>query len=450
MFVSIPTRLLPVFLVCGLVVAGCELSNRGKQTMTLDDELVIALTKNGERTLANFILPDSDDFDTIFQDPRNQLTPEKVELGKLLFHETALATAPAHEEGRGTYSCATCHHAAAGFQAGRQQSIGDGGIGWGTKGEGRRRNPVYAVSELNAPFVRSPSILNSAYQRITMWSGSLGAYGLNRGTEEHWTPGTPYENNSLGYYGVETQAITALTGHRFSNIESSIVVTNPVYQELWERAFPGEPVSLELAGLAIAAYERTVYANQAPFQRWLKGEPDAMSAAEKRGALIFFGDTGCERMCHTGAPLNSVNYYAMGMPDMKKGPGIYGDPPAAKGRGEFLNDPNEYYKFKIPQLYNLKDSEFLAHGGAFKSIREIVEYYNEAKPFEDIPDNIIHFNFKPLNLTDSQIDDLVLFLSESLHDPNLMRYVPESLPSGNCTAANDPLSRIALGCDPAD
>ena len=444
------TRLLPGLLLFALVFAGCELSNLGEKDTALDDELISSLTKNGERTLANFILPDSDDFDSIIQDPRNPLTSAKVELGKLLFHETALATDPVREEGRGTYSCATCHHAAAGFQAGRQQAISEGGIGWGEKGEGRRRNPIYEESEMDVQSVRSPSILNSAYQRITLWAGSLGAYGLNRGTEEYWTPGTALENNSLGYFGIETQAIAARTAHRMSGIKTSIVATNPVYSELWERAFPGEPISLELAGLAIAAYERTVFANQAPFQRWLKGELDVMSAAEKRGALIFFGDTGCERMCHTGAPLNSVNYYALGMPDMEKGQEIYGDVREAKGRGEFLKDPNEYYKFKIPQLYNLIDSPFLGHGGVFRSIREVVEYYNEAEPAREIPENILHFKFKPLELTTAQIDDLVQFLTESLRDPNLMRYVPESLPSGNCTPANDPQSRIDLGCEPAN
>lgn len=439
-------RILFSGLICGIILAGCTLSKSEEDDAALDEQLVQVLTKKGERTLANFILPESDDFASIPQDPANPLSRDKVELGKLLFHETALATNPKHESGRGTYACATCHHAAAGFQAGRQQAISDGGSGWGKKGEGRTRNASYEVEDLDIQPIRSPTILNTAYQRITKWDGAFGAHGLNEGTEEHWLSGTDAEMNRLGYDGLETQAIIGLTAHRMGNIESSIVASHPTYTELWNRAFPGEPVSIEKAGLAIAAYERTVFANQAPFQRWLKGESSAMSPDEKRGALVFFGDTGCERMCHTGGPLNSVNYYALGVADME-GPEVYGDIPETLGRGGFLQDPEYYYMFKIPQLYNLKDSPYYGHGGMFRSIREVVEYYNEAVPARILPEGRIKRTFRPLEMTETEMDNLVLFLTESLYDPDLKRYVPDSLPSGNCIPANDPVARVDLGCD---
>ncbi len=441
--------------VCGLILAGCDSSGSGSGSdssqqnvvhSSLDEELVRLLTKNGERTLANFILPDSDDYPSIPQDPANPLSRDKVELGKLLFHESALATNPIHETGAGTYACSTCHHAAAGFQAGRQQAIGDGGSGWGLKGEGRTRSLHYAIEELDVQTVRSPSILNTAFHRITMWAGNLGAYGLNTGTEAHWLAGTDADLNHLGYEALETQAIRGLVAHRMGNIESSIVSTHPAYTGLWERVFPGQAVSVEKAGLAIAAYERTIFANRAPFQRWLKGDSRAMSAAEKRGALVFFGDTGCERMCHTGGPLNSVNFYALGMPDMQ-GPGVYGDVPETLGRGGFLEDPEQYYRFKIPQMYNLKDSPYYGHGGTFNSIRDVVEYYNDAVPARNLPEGRIKNTFAPLDLTQTEIDDLVHFLTESLYDADLKRYVPDSVPSGNCIPANDPAARVDLGCD---
>jgi len=433
--------------VCGLFLAGCTiLDSDNTDDSSLDEELVQVLTKNGERTLANFILPESDDFSSIPQDPENPLSRDKVELGKLLFHESALATNPRHESGTGTYACSTCHHAAAGFQAGRQQAIGDGGSGWGIRGEGRRRSTLYAEEDVDIQSVKSPSILNTAYQRITMWAGSFGAHGLNTGTESHWHHGTDAELNHLGYEGLETQAIRGLVAHRMGNIESSIVATHQTYTGLWDRVFPGESVSVNNAGLAIAAYERTIFANRAPFQRWLKGDAGAMSADEKRGALVFFGDTGCERMCHTGGPLNSVNFYALGMPDMQ-GPGVLGEIPETLGRGGFLEDPEQYYQFKIPQLYNLTDSPSYGHGGTFKSIRGVVEYYNDGIPARSLPDGRVTDTFKPLGLTKTQVDNLILFLSESLYDPDLDRYVPGSVPSGNCIPANDPVARVDLGCD---
>lgn len=438
-------------IICGIALAGCALMDSGTDDLkaassSLDAELIGVLTKNGERTLANFILPQSDDYLSIPQDPANPLTRDKIELGKLLFHESALATGARHESGTGTYACSTCHHAAAGFQAGRQQAIGDGGSGWGLRGEGRTRSADYTVDDLDVQQVRSPTILNTAFQRITMWAGIFGAHGLNAGTEAHWLPGTDAGMNRMGYEALETQAIRGLVAHRMGNIESSIVASHPVYTRLWERTFPGEAVSVEKAGLAIAAYERTIFANRAPFQRWLKGESDAMSAQEKRGALVFFGDTGCERMCHTGGPLNSVNFYALGMPDMQ-GPDVFGNASETLGRGEFLEDPEQYYLFKIPQLYNLKDSPHYGHGGTFKSIREVVEYYNDAVPARLLPEGRIKHTFAPLDLSQTQIDDLVLFLSEALYDPDLDRYVPGSVPSGNCIPANDPAARADLGCD---
>lgn len=139
------------------------------------------------------------------QDPRNPLTAEKVHLGRLLFHETVLGTRPAIPEGAGTYGCVTCHHAEAGFQAGRRQSIGDGGSGWGVMGEAR--TAAYGGGLTDAPGLRSPSVLNGAFQDVMHWDGSLGAFGQNAGTDAFWTEGSFQEVNRLGYDGLESQAI---------------------------------------------------------------------------------------------------------------------------------------------------------------------------------------------------------------------------------------------------
>ncbi len=438
-------RLLFVLLLAaGFSMTGCELTDSRSSDIDLDAALLDRITIGGQRGMSAFILPSSDDFAAIPQDPANPLTADKVELGRLLFHETALATNPRHEAGRGAYACATCHHADAGFQAGRRQGIGDGGSGWGTSGEGRARHPAYAVAELDVQPVRTPSVLNSAYQQVMHWSGALGARGPNEGTEARWQSGTSSEVNHLGFEGLEAQAIAGLTTHRMDALESSIVATHPTYQALWDRVFPGEAVSPVPVGLALAAFQRTLLANQAPFQRWLRGELDAMSDAEKRGALLFFGKADCE-VCHTGPALNQMDFYALGMPDLQ-GADVFGAVPENLGRGGFLDDPSEHFKFKVPQLYNLKDTPFYGHGGTFHSLRAIVEYYNNGIPARPLPEGRLPEQFRPLGLTPAEIDDLVLFLGESLRDPDLRRYVPETLPSGQCTPANDPAARVDLGC----
>jgi cytochrome c peroxidase len=55
--------------------------------------------------------------------------------------------------------------------------------------------------------------------------------------------------------------------------------------------------------------------------------------------------------------------------------------------------------------------------------------------------------FRPLNLTDAQIDDLTAFIENALRDPNLGRYEPIGILSGNCFPNNDEQSKYDLGCN---
>lgn len=410
----------------------------------LDALLVDLITIGGQRGLSVFTLPESDDFDAIPQDPLNPLSAEKVELGALLFHETALATNPVRQEAKGTYSCATCHHADAGFQSGILQGIGEGGMGWGMGGRGRIINPAYPGNEVDIQPIRTPSVLNGAYQEVMGWAGAFGVRGPNRGTEASWAEGTLFFVNRKGYDGLESQAIAALTRHRMDSLDGSVLQENATYQSMWQAAFPDTPVTTEHVGLALAAYERTLLTNKAPFQRWLRGETTAMSDAEKRGAIVYFGKAKCE-VCHTGPSLNQMDFYALGMPDMQGASKIEHDLEVL-GRGAFTGEPEEEFKFKVPQLYNLKDAPFYGHGGSFRTIREVIVYYNDGIPAVELPPDRLANRFEPLELTDQEIEDLTLFITESLYDPDLQRYEKVTLPSGNCTPANDEQAKRDLGC----
>lgn len=442
---------LGLFALSGLLglLIGCDGSTAGvsspEEDPLLDERLTAVITLDGQRRLANFVLPESDDFTSIPQDDANPISAAKVELGRLLFHEPALSQGALRAEFRGTYSCATCHHAGAGFQAGRRQAIGDGGIGWGQHGEGRRPASSYALSDVGVQPVKSPSVMNTAYQRVMLWSGAAGSGGPNRGTEPAWTSHEGASANHLGYDGLESQAISALATHGLNGVAESIVATHPQYTELWDAAFPGKPVADEQAGLAIAAYERTILANRAPYQQWLKGDRSAMNPDEKRGAIVFFEKGECSN-CHAGPALSQTAFYSLGMPDMR-GPDVIGPPPDGRGRGEFVAGSDTDFRFKVPQLYNLVDSPFYGHGGTFESIREVVQYYDDGLPARMLPEGTVTRQFHPLDLTDDEIDDLVAFLTTALRDPDLDRYVPAAVPSGGCIPANDPEARRDLGCD---
>ncbi len=428
----------------------------GPTTPSLDDDLVEAIDFSSNGVGKDFyVLPASDDFGAIPQDPLNPLTAAKVQLGELLYHETGLGLSPMLPEGEQTYSCASCHFASAGFQAGRFQGIGEGGIGFGQNGESRDVNPNYAELELDVQPIRSPSAMNAAYQDVMLWNGQFGATGTNAGTEASWTPGTPIATNHLGYQGIEIQAIAGLQVHRMEIDSFPEVLAQLGYDSMFDQVFSNVPqderYSREHTGLAIAAYERTLLANEAPFQKWLKGDANAMSDQEKRGAILFFGDAGCAS-CHNGPGLNSMEFHAIGMNDLfdcieptfKTLP----DNTENFGRGGFTGNPEDMFKFKVPQLYNLADSPFFGHGASMRSIKAVIEYKNAAIPENpDVPATQLAEGFVPLELTDAEINDLTIFVKFALRDPNLARYEPENLPSGNCFPFNDPSAAADLGCD---
>lgn len=424
---------------------------------TDDDQVYVPVETQLEERLIELygskkalVLPNSDAYNDIDNDPNNPITSAKVALGKLLFHETALGVMPHQESGRGTYSCASCHHAAAGFQSGLRQGIGEGGIGFGLGGEGRIPSPDYLNEDIDVQPIRSPTILNVSYQDVMLWNGQFGGVGTNSGTEANWTVGTPKETNLLGFEGIETQAIAALGVHRQGLTDE--LLNSTVYKELFDAAFPNIPEEERYTpvtiGMAIAAYERCVLTNQAPFQEWIKGNEEAMGEDELRGAELFFGKANCYA-CHSGPALNSMKFYALGMNDLA-GDEIFleVDEATKKGRGGFTNDALDNYKFKTPQLYNLADVSFFGHGGSFKSVREVVNYKNKAAPENStVPLEYLSDKFVPLNLTEKEIDLIALFLEKSLYDPNLDRYVPSELPSGNCFPNADPQSKMDLGCE---
>lgn len=452
-FFSIRSALL---LYLSVALVSCHTQADVTQVSPLDDQLESLLNLNASGAgKTYFQLPESILYSQIPQDPRNPITAEKVALGQLLFHEVALARHPMKLANFGAYSCASCHHAKAGFQSCLPQGIGDGGVGFGKNGEGRRLNPQYQASEVDVQPLRTPSILNIAYQTNILWNGQFGATGVNLGTEAAWTAGTPKEKNKLGYEGVETQAIAGQDVHRL-DMRATAFQGNSTYKDLFKKAFndnwTNDSQTAINAGMAIAAYERTIVASRAPFQRWLRGETGALTDAQKQGAILFFGKASCVQ-CHTGPALNSMRFYGLGLNNLQNG--AYGSSTIVqsdqtkvehKGRGGFTGRAEDLYKFKVPQLYNLKDSPFYGHGASFTKLEDVIAYKNKAIPQNSsVPLSQLASEFKPLNLTASEITQLVSFLRDGLYDPELMRYTPKSLPSGSAFPDNDPISRTDLG-----
>lgn len=418
----------------------------------LDVQLNSALrraSKTGE--IDHFILPETDDLSSIPQDSHNPLTKGKVELGKMLFFETGIALSPTKQIGEKTYSCASCHIPSAGFRPGAPQGIADGGIGFGYNGENRTKVNIYEEWELDAQGLRALSVLNVAFVENTTWNGRFGSRGVNVGTEDRWALDPTLHVNEEGLAALESQNMEGMDLHRMEITEE--VLDGYGYREMFDVAFPETPseerYSKRSASLAISSYLRTLLTNRAPFQEYLKGKKEVMTEEEKRGALVFFNDAKCY-FCHREPNLGANEFHALGVNDLYQTGLAFNtsaDDKRNLGRGGFSGKPEDMYKFKVPQLYNLGDSPFYFHGSSKYDLKDLVDYFNIGIPEnKNVPQEQIARQFKPLNLTDQQVEDLVAFLDNGLRDPDLNRYVPESLPSGYCYPNNDFISKRELGC----
>lgn len=418
----------------------------------LDRELQLRLESVAGST-DHFKLPDHNDYASIPQDPKNPLTEAKVTLGKFLFFETGIGIDASQQVGMETFSCATCHDPKAAFKPAAQQGVADGGFGYGSRGEMRIKNPSYGHFEVDAQAIRPLSVLNVAFVENTFWDGRFGATNVNEGTEALWTELDGTHRNELGMLGPEVQNIEGLAVHRMRMTRD--LAEQLDYKELYDEAFPEFPESERYSqvttAFALSAYIRALITDKAPFQRWLRGDKLAMSDEEKKGALLFFGQARCFT-CHQGPGLSAVEFHVLGVKDLFQ---AHPDPLKTTvedsrnfGRGGFTGKDEDMFAYKIPQVYNMKDNPFFFHGGSKESLEEVVEYKVKAQSENPrVEDSRLSPKFQPLNLSDKEKKHLIAFLKHGLYDPDLDRYVPKFIMSGNCFPNNDLRSKNEIGCN---
>ena len=145
-----------------------------------------------------------------------------------------------------------------------------------------------------------------------------------------------------------------------------------------------------------------------------------------------------------------MEFHSIGLNDFAPGEVFIADEgdEANLGRASFTKREEDTYRFKVPQLYNLKDSPFYGHGGSFTSIRDLIAYKVNAKAENPlVEEQYLSSYFTPLDLNEEEIDLLTAFIESGLYDANLNRYVPEQILSGACLPNNDWMSRSDLGCE---
>lgn len=173
-----------------------------------------------------------------------------------------------------------------------------------------------------------------------------------------------------------------------------------VYQQAFQQVF-NSPVTEKHLLQAIAAFERTLETANSPYDRYINGDDHAMPPEAIRGRLLFIGKANCNN-CHSGEDFTA---------DRFKNIGLYnGKNLLDAGRFDATRDTAHRGFFKVPGLRNVAVTAPYMHNGMFKTLRQVIEYYNK-------PDAVIHDGINrdlslnaPLNLTELEVSDLEAFL----------------------------------------
>jgi cytochrome c peroxidase len=249
----------------------------------------------------------------------NPATPEKIELGKMLFFDPRLSASHA-------ISCNSCHNVGLGGVDAEETSIGHQ---WQRGG----RN--------------APTVLNAVYNTAQFWDG--------RAKDLAEQAGGPMINP------IEMASPQEHVSEQLAAI--------PGYVAAFKAAFPGEarPVTLANAQKAIAIFEATLVTPDAPFDRFLKGDQSALTGQQKQGLRVFI-DKGCVG-CHKGINLGGSMYAPFGVVEK---PGAEFLPPNDKGRFAVTKTATDEYVFKVPTLRNIALTAPYFHSGRCWDLHQAV------------------------------------------------------------------------------
>jgi cytochrome c peroxidase len=245
--------------------------------------------------------------------PFLDLDPNIVELGKRLFHDPSLS-------GDGRTSCASCHSVSAGGEDGQRLSMG--------------------VSGKPAQF-NTPTVLNAAYNVAQHWDGRTSS--------------------------LEDQIDVPITdpNQMDSNWERVVkyLENNRSYRQAFKNYLSSEPTA-EGVKEAIATYERSLITVDSDFDRWLKGEEQALDADEM-GGYFLFKKMNCIS-CHHGAGLGGNRFHAI--TDMAG----YFPSQLPEGRYSVTKNERDRQVLRVPQLRNVALTAPYFHDGSAGTLEEAV------------------------------------------------------------------------------
>ncbi len=265
-------------------------------------------------------------------------------LGKMLFFDPRLS-------GSQNISCSTCHNPS---------------FGWAT--------PVHPVpNELNEIRRHAPSIVNAAWIQPLFWDGRAP-------TLEEQAIGPIEDPNEMA-----------------SDFNTIIRRLHKVrkYREWFESAFPGEGISKDTIVAALATYQRTIVSGISSFDRWLAGDPHAISEEAKRGFALFRGRGQCME-CHEGWLFTNNGMHDIGLSGLDR------------GQGNLPNQPPEAaFRFKTPGLRNIAMRAPYMHDGSIPDLRGVILHYaNGGSIWINRRTDI-----EPFEISESEVNEIVAFLN---------------------------------------
>ena len=292
-----------------------------------------------------------------FYSQRSTETPKNaVELGKMLFFDPILSLDH-------SISCASCHKPDFAFADTISFSNG-------IKGKRTGRN--------------TPSAMNVASRPYLFWDGRSPT--------------------------LETQALQPISNPLEMGLPLDSAVarlkSSKIYTRAFEAVFHSEPTQL-LLGQALAAFESSLETGDSPFDLFMAGDSSQISASAIRGRMIFVTRAGCFD-CHFTPDFTGDDFKNIGL--------FNGRDLNDSGRIKITGNPEDLGKFKVPGLRNVALTAPYMHNGMFKTLEEVVAYYNNPDAFVSGSIGRDTLLSKPLNLTQTEKADLVAFL-KSLTSP---------------------------------
>lgn len=306
----------------------------------------------------------------------NPLTRAKVELGQRLFEDPMLS-------GDGSTSCLSCHLPEHGYAT--PETLG----------------PAYPSK---AERRQAPTLVNVAYNLPLIWDGRAGSL----------------DKQALGPIGNVL--------HMNNNLDLLVeqLKADPSYVEAFKEAYPDGPITAERIGFAISSFERTLVFDDAPLDRYMDGDENALTDPQKRGLALFMGKANCVA-CHNGPNLTDNQFHNLGVPDdhVRGDPAVLasirfdakrtGHPDWARleedpGRAQITHDPADFGAFRTMGLRNIRESPPYMHNGALATLEDVVRFYDQGGGEHPNKSPLM----EPLGLSDDEIRDLVAFLEEAL------------------------------------